>query len=125
MWGWAPVEKTWFPHLLQPIVGETDFELLGDYRTGFPFSATSETGYIVGQPDGFRFPNYFTLNVALERRFPFRGYIWAFRAGLVNALDRQNANVVNSDYNSPQFLQFGQGQSRAVNVRLRFIGRVK
>lgn len=125
MWGWAPIEKKWFPHLLQPIVGETDLQVLGDYRTGFPFSATTETGYLVGPPDSHRFPDYFTLNVALERRFPFRGYIWAFRAGVVNALGRQNANVVNSDYNSPQFLQFAQGQSRAVEVRLRFIGRVK
>jgi hypothetical protein len=125
MWGWAPVEKKWFPRLLQPIVGETDFQLLGDYRTGFPFSATTETGYVVGQPNDLRFPDYFTLNVALERRFPFHGYIWAFRAGLINVLDRQNPNVVNSDFNSPDFMQFARGQSRAVNVRLRFIGRVK
>jgi hypothetical protein len=125
MWGWAPVDKKWFPRLLQPVVGETDFQLLGDYRTGFPFTATTESGYIAGQPNGFRFPDYFTLNVALERRFPFHGYIWAFRAGLINVLDRQNPNVVNSDFNSPQFLQFARGQSRAVNVRLRFIGRVR
>jgi hypothetical protein len=125
MWGWAPVEKRWFPRLLRPMVGETDFQLLTDYRTGFPFSATSEAGYIVGKPNDLRYPDYLTVNVALERRFPFRGYLWAFRAGLVNVLDRQNPNVVNSDFNSPQFLQFARGQSRAVNVRLRFIGRVK
>jgi hypothetical protein len=40
-------------------------------------------------------------------------------------LDRQNPNVVNSDFNSPQFMAFQRGQSRALNVRLRFIGRVK
>jgi hypothetical protein len=125
MWGWAPIEKSWFPRLLQPIVGETDFELLADYHTGFPFTATTETGYIVGQPNDLRFPDYLTLNLALERRFPFRGYLWAFRAGLVNALDRANPNVVNSDFNSPQYLLFARGQSQAVDVRLRFIGRVK
>jgi hypothetical protein len=125
MWGWAPVEKRWFPRFLQPIVGETDVQLLGDYRTGFPFSATSEAGYIVGKPNDLRFPDYCTFNVAVERKFPFHGYIWAFRAGLVNALGRQNPNVVNSDFNSPQFMQFARGQSRAVNVRLRFVGRVK
>jgi hypothetical protein len=114
MWGWAPVEKKWFPRLLQPIVGETDLQLLGDYRTGFPFSAISETGYVVGKPNDLRFPDYFTVNAALERKFPFRGYLWAFRAGLINVLDR-----------SPQFMRFERGQSRAVNVRLRFIGRVK
>ena len=44
MWGWAPVEKDWFPHFLQRIVGETDVELLGDFRSGFPFTAVTETG---------------------------------------------------------------------------------
>jgi hypothetical protein len=123
MWGWAPVEKKWFPHLLQPVVGETDIQVLADYRTGFPFSVTNEQGYLIGKPDDVRFPDYMTLNVALERRFPFHGYVWAFRAGIINVLNRQNPNVVNSDFNSPQFMAFGRGQARAVNVRLRFLGR--
>jgi len=122
-WGWMPVEKRCFPRLLQPVVGETDFQLLADYRSGFPFSVTNEAGYLIGRPNAERFPDYFTVNVALERKFPFRGYVWAFRAGLINALDRQNPNVVNSDINSPQFMVFGRGQARAVNVRLRFLGR--
>jgi hypothetical protein len=61
--------------------------------------------------------------VAFERRFPFRGYLWAWRVGLINALDRMNPNVVNNDIDSPQFLTYGRGQSRAVNVRLRFLGK--
>jgi len=125
MWGWAPVSKQWFPNLLQPLVGETDFEILGDFRTGFPFSAVTEAGYIAGQPNDWRFPDYLTVNVALERKFPFHGYMWAFRGALVNVVDRQNSNVVNNDFNSPDFGAFQRGQSRAVNVRLRFIGRVK
>ncbi|MDE3196267.1 MAG: TonB-dependent receptor, partial [Acidobacteriota bacterium] len=123
VWGWAPIEKTWFPRILRPLVGDTDTQILADYRTGFPFSATTETGYVVGGPDGYRFPAYLTLNVALERRFPFRGYLWAFRVALVNSLNRENPNVVNSDYNSPQFLTYAPGQARAVNVRLRFLGK--
>ena len=124
-WGWAPVSKQWFPHLLQPLVGETDFEILGDFRTGFPYTAVTEAGYIAGSANGWRFPDYLTVNLALERKFPFHGYMWAFRGALVNALDRQNSNVVNNDFNSPDFGAFQRGQSRAVNVRLRFIGRVK
>jgi hypothetical protein len=122
-YGWAPLEKTWFPALLRPLIGETDVQLLGDFRTGFPFSATSETGYLVGLPNDLRFPDYLTVNVAVERRFPFHGYLWAFRVALINSLNRANPNVVNSDYNSPQFMEFGRGQARAVNVRLRLIGR--
>lgn len=122
-WGWAPIEKTWFPHLLQPVVGDTDVQLLVDFRTGFPFSVTDQTGNLVGAPNDLRFPNFATVNVALERRFPFRGYLWAWRVGLINALNRANPNAVNSDIDSPQFLTYQRGQSRAVNVRLRFLGR--
>jgi len=34
-WGWAPVEKTWFPGFMSRLIGETDAQLLFDYRTGF------------------------------------------------------------------------------------------
>ena len=122
-WAWAPVEKTWFPGFLQRIVADTDLQLLADVRSGFPFSAVTETGNIVGPPASLRFPAYATLNVALERRFLFRGYLWAWRVSAVNALNSTNANVVNNDVDSPEFLTYGRGQARAVNVRLRFLGR--
>jgi hypothetical protein len=123
MWGWAPVEKKWFPNVLQPIVGDTDFQLLADYHTGFPFSATTENGYLAGAPNSWRYPDYLSVNIALERQFHFRGYLWAWRGGIVNVLNRPNPNVVNNDADSPQFLLFGRGQARAFNVRLRFLGR--
>jgi len=122
-WGWAPIEKSWFPRFLRPIVGETDIQLLMDLRTGFPFSVANEMGNLVGLPDSRRFPDSAVVNIALERRFPFHGYLWAWRAGVVNVLNRGNPNVVNNDVDSPQFLTYGNGQSRAVNVRLRFLGR--
>ncbi|HVV43985.1 MAG TPA: hypothetical protein VHC72_02240, partial [Bryobacteraceae bacterium] len=122
-WGWAPVEKKWFPHFLQRIVGDTDLQVLMDFRTGFPFNVVTETGNVVGPPADRRFPDYATLNIGIERRFPFRGYLWAFRVSAVNALNRPNPNVVNNDVDSPEFLTYGQGQARAVNVRLRFLGR--
>jgi hypothetical protein len=122
-WGWAPIEKGWFPGFLRPIVGDTDLQLLLDFRTGFPFSAMTEAGNLSGAPDSLRFPSFGTVNVALERRFPFRGYLWAWRVGVVNAMNRLNPNVVNNDIDSPAFLTYGRGQSRAVNVRLRFLGK--
>ena len=121
--GWAPVEKTWFPGFMSRLIGETDAQLLFDYRTGFPFSVTNEAGGLVGAPNSMRFPDYATVNIALERKFPFRGYLWAWRVGVINSLNRANPNVVNSDIDSPQYLAFARGQSRAVNVRLRFLGR--
>jgi hypothetical protein len=123
MGGWAPVEQKWFPALLRPIVGDTDIQLLTEFHTGFPFSATTENGYLFGAPNSWRYPDYFSVNVALERRFHFHGYLWAWRAGVINALDRANPNVVNNDADSPQFLLFGRGQARAINFRLRFLGK--
>jgi hypothetical protein len=122
-WGWGPVRKNWFPRFLAPLIGETDAQILVDYRTGFPFSVTDETGELAGPPDSRRFPSYGTVNIALERRFPFRGYMWAWRVALINVFDRANPNVVNSDLDSPQFLTYRRGQTRAVNVRLRFLGK--
>ncbi len=123
MWGWAPLEKKWFPPLFRPIVEDTDLQLLGEYHTGFPFSAVTEAGYLAGPPDSLRYPPYLLLNVALERQFRFHGYLWALRLGVINALDRANPNVVNTDANSPQFLLFARGQPRAFNLRLRLLGK--
>ena len=122
-WGWLPVERRWFPGFLRSVVGDTDAQVLVDFRTGFPFTVTNETGNLVGPPDGRRFPMYGTLNLGLERRFPFRGYLFGLRVSLINALNRLNPNVVNSDIDSPQFLAYQRGQARAVNLRLRFLGR--
>jgi hypothetical protein len=122
-WGWAPVERNWFPRFLQPVVGESSIQLLTDFRTGYPFTATNESGYLSGAPGSRRFPSYGSVNIALERKFGFHGYLWAWRVGLINALDRANPNVVNADVESPQFLTYARGQRRAVNVRLRFLGK--
>lgn len=123
MWGWAPIQKKWFPGVFQRIVGDTDLQLLTDYHTGFTFNSTTENGYLAGAPNSRRFPDFFSLNLAVERRFHFHGYLWAWRVGAVNVLARSNPNVVNSDYDSPEYLTFQRGQGRALNFRLRFIGR--
>jgi hypothetical protein len=122
-WGWAPIERTWFPQWFQPIVGDTDLQVLLDFRSGYPFSALTEVGTIAGAPNSYRLPYYGTVNLALERKFPFHGYLWAWRVGVVNALDRANPNAVNTDIDSPAFRTYARGQSRAVNVRLRFLGK--
>jgi hypothetical protein len=123
MWGWAPIQKKWFPGVFQRIVGDTDLQLLTDYHTGFTFNSTTENGYLAGAPNSLRFPDFFSVNLALERRFQFRGYLWAWRVGAVNVFARSNPNSVNSDYDSPEYLKFQRGQGRALNFRLRFIGR--
>jgi len=122
-WGWAPFPKSRLPHLLRRLIGEMDVVYLVEYRTGFPFSVVNEDGYLVGAPDGRRFPNYFDINLHLERRFRFLHYLWAWRFGFNNLTNNGNTNVVNNNIDSPMYLTYGRGQLRAFAVRLRFLGK--
>jgi hypothetical protein len=122
-WGWAPLPKRAAPELIQRLIGETDIVYLGEYRTGFPFSVVNEDGYLVGPPNSRRLPNYFNINLALERKFRFLHYLWAWRFGFNNLTNNGNPNVVNNNIDSPAYLTYGRGQLRAFAVRLRFLGK--
>ena len=47
-----------------------------------------------GDPNRFRYPFFFELNLHLERRFQFHRNRWAFRFGFNNITDHKNPNVV-------------------------------
>jgi len=121
-WGWAPLPTAILPHGLQFITRNTSVAYLVEYRTGFPFSAVDEQGFMVGAPDSLRFPDYFNINLSLERRFTAIHYLWAWRFGFNNLTNNPNPNVVNNVMGTPQYLTFARGQVRAFNVRLRFLG---
>jgi hypothetical protein len=78
---------------------------------------------LVGAANSLRFPAYANLNVALERKFAFRGYLWAARIEVVNAFNRENQNVVVNNIDAPNFGTFEGGQGRAFTARVRFAGR--
>ena len=117
-WGWAPL-----PARLRFLTRDTTVAYLIEYRTGFPFSVVNEEGMLVGRPNERRLPSYFNINLHFERRFRFLHYLWAWRFGVNNLTNSGNPNVVNNNIDSPGFLTYGRGQQRAVNVRLRFLGR--
>ncbi|HTC95167.1 MAG TPA: carboxypeptidase regulatory-like domain-containing protein [Terriglobales bacterium] len=110
-WGWFPITK------------RIDFAYSMDWHSGFPFSVINQAQQIVGGPDSRRFPNYFSLNLHVERRFRFRGYEFAFRVGSNNITGSKNAAVVNNNIDSPQFLTLSSFQKRAFTGRIRFLGR--
>jgi hypothetical protein len=91
-----------------------------EYRTGYPFNDENEEGQVLGTPGEFRFPNYLDLDVGLEKRFGFRGQVWALRVSAINVTDHNNPNVVNTAV-SP-FI-FAGGQGRALTARLRLVTR--
>lgn len=99
------------------------FSYLLEYRSGYPFSAVNQQQFLVGAPNGLRFPSYTNLNVGFEKKFHFRSYIFAGRLAVINILGRQNADTVVNNVDAPNYLTFYGGQGRAITGRLRFVGR--
>jgi len=101
------------------------FATLLEYRSGFPFSAANSAGAVALPVNNLRFPNYFSLNVDLERKIRFKGNLWALRAGLVNVTNHFNPDTVNAITDSAAFLQMSGGQRRLLEFRVRWLGRLK
>jgi hypothetical protein len=96
---------------------------LVEWHTGFPFSIQDDEGRQTGAANSWRFPAFFELNLHVERRFTFRGHRWAGRAGFNNITNHKNPNVVNNNTGSPRFMSFFGGQGRALNFRIRWLGK--
>jgi hypothetical protein len=101
------------------------FATLLEYRSGFPYSAANNAGAVVGPVNGYRFPNYFSLNIDLERKIRFKGNLWALRAGLVNATNHFNPDTVNGSIESTAFGSMSGGQRRLLEFRIRWLGRLQ
>jgi hypothetical protein len=110
-WGWLPVTH------------KIDAAYTLDWRTGFPFTLQNDSQEVVGAPDSQRFPNFFALNVSLERRITIFRCQWAVRAGVDNITKHGNYTVVNSNIDSPDFLSYSGAPGRAFVARVRLLGR--
>jgi hypothetical protein len=92
-----------------------------EYRTGLPFSVVNDQQQFVEPANDRRFPDYFNLNVGLEKRFKFRGHEWAARVTCVNVTAHDNPDVVVNDIQAPNFPGISGGQRRAITARLRLV----
>jgi hypothetical protein len=99
--------------------------MLVDYRTGLPFSVTTDSGVLVGPMDAQRFADTFDLNVHIERRFVFHGYRLGLRLGCNNITGHQNYTAVNNVEGAPNFQQFYGAEGRRFVVRIRMFGRAR
>lgn len=123
-WGFLPL-----PSL--PLIHRLDFGYSAEYRTGFPFYvinnqqqfATPFSDTQIATPYFLRFPQYFTLNTHVEKRFHALGFYWALRGGFDNITGRRNWWFVNNDVDSPQFLTYNGYSGRAFTARIRLLGR--
>ena len=96
---------------------------LWEWHTGFPYSVQTQYGAVVGQVNDYRLPNFFELNVHLERRFVFRKQRWALRGGVNNITGNPNPTEAYNVLGSPVFGHFYGAQGRTFNVRVRWLGR--
>ncbi len=95
-----------------------------EWHTGFPYSVVNRELQLVGAPNSYRFPDYFSLNLQVERRFRLLHYEWAFRVGFNNITGHDNPTVVNNNLNSPNFGQFSGSAGSAFVGRIRFLGKI-
>jgi len=94
-----------------------------EWHSGFPYTVVDENNELVGEPNSRRYPEYFSANLHVERRFRFWHCEWALRGGVNNITGRRNPTVVNNNIDSSSFGQFYGGSGRTFNGRIRFLGR--
>jgi outer membrane receptor for ferrienterochelin and colicin len=93
-------------------------------RSGFPFTAIDKRTLIAGDYNGDRFPIHFVTNFSLEREVPFAfGRRLAVRVGVLNLLNRFNPRYVDTNVNSPTFMEFSDSSARHFVGRLRLVRR--
>jgi hypothetical protein len=128
-WGFLPLGSL-------PLIKRLDFGYSVEYRTGFPFYLVNNqqqfatpSGAQTSAPFFLRFPQYFSLNTHIEKRFHAFGFYWALRGGFNNITGRKNYGNVNNDVDaqcqacSNHFLTFSNYSGRAFTARIRFLGK--
>jgi hypothetical protein len=112
-WGWMRVPKT----------RRWDFSYTLDWRSGYPFTALNNSLQVVGAPDSWRFPRYFSFSPYIERRLVLLHRELAIRLGIENVTNHRNPFTVNNNIDSPGFGTFGDFSTRYIAARLRLLGR--
>src|SRR5208337_4581823 len=116
-WGYLPLFKL-------PIIHQLEVAYSMEARTGFPFSLFNEQQQLISAVGAERFPEYFSLNLQLEKRFHFLGYYLALRGGFDNITGRCNPYIVNNVIDASHLNPtFSACQGRAFTSRIRLLGR--
>ena len=116
-WGYLPFFKL-------PIIHQLEVAYSMEARTGFPFTELTDQQQLYSKVGAEHFPEYFSLNLQLEKRFHFLGYYLALRGGFDNISGRCNPYIVNSviDASHPT-PTFSACEGRAFTSRIRLLGR--
>lgn len=114
----------YLPFVPLPVVHQLEVAYSMEARTGFPFNEVNDQQQLIGKPGAQRYPEYFSLNLQVEKRFHLFGYYLALRGGFDNITGRCDPYVVNSviDESHPQ-PTFTACLGRAFTSRIRLLGR--
>ena len=96
-----------------------------DLHSGFPYSNVDELQNYAGEPNGQRYPIYFSLNWRLYKDFPLpfhihRGHTFRFGIYSVNTTSRHNPTAVYNNIISPKFGQFTGFDKRINGIVIEF-----
>ena len=116
-WGYLPLFSL-------PVFHKFELAYTVEARTGFPFTELTDQDQLQGKVGAERFPDYFSLNLQLEKRFHLFGYHLALRGGFDNLTGRCDPFVVDSviDATHPA-PTFSACLGRAFTSRIRLLGR--
>jgi hypothetical protein len=118
-WGYVPMFRL-------PLIHQLEVAYSMEARTGFPYDLLNDQQQLIGRVGAQHFPEYFSLNLQLEKRFHLFGYYLALRGGFDNMTGHDNPYFVNNivDPTHPQ-PTFTAPQGRAFTSRIRLLERKK
>lgn len=96
------------------------FEVAGEIRTGYPYSAVNEQLEFVGQRNGLRFPTKGTLDASVEHRFRIGRFQPWFGFVILNALNSFAPEDVQRNIASPNFGTFYSSPVRQIRITVHF-----
>ena len=96
-----------------------------DLHSGFPYSNIDELHNYVGEPNGQRYPIFFSLNWRVYKDFPLpfhihRGHTFRFGIYSINTTSRHNPTAVYNNITSPMFGQFTGFNKRVNGIVIEF-----
>jgi hypothetical protein len=92
------------------------------WRSGLPFITVNDRDQLV-ETNTRRVPDFFSLNLAVEKKFSLKSYRLALRVGINNITNSENPVSVNNNIDSPTFLEPSNRHHRTFDARIRLLGR--
>ena len=106
-----------------PCLEKYTLAYFAEWHSGLPWSTVNQFQQLVGAPNGSRFPQYFSLNLHVERRIRVWRSEWALRVGFNNLTGHENPTVVSNNLDSYDYGRFWGSQGRVFTGRIRFLGK--